>query len=657
MKIIQRMSFKKKHEEYLFKALEDHPDSFTDVWINTLYGYPTNKAHSDAADYYRDLAEKFRAKGIKVSLQLSNTIGHGAYSSARDCSGLIYPGSPAKRLVGHDGTVCEYCFCYNDRYFRDYIITHVCDYVAKIRPAEFWIDDDFRAVNHAPVDFGCFCDDCLAKFNSLNDLNFTREELTDKFLTDVSVREKYIEFIRNSMAEFMEEICHAVHKNCEETVIGLQNGDNGVFAGSDFNHLFDVMLNVTGHSPMYRAGAGAYWDHNPNEFLDKYHSLDFQHSKLPSYVEEKCPEIENLPNTFLGKTMTGTALETSIYLAGGATGISYALLGPATEDYNFYKEGFALFEKQRPYWEKLSSVSKRSIHGGVTYAHTKKAHLRKLTDKDDFYSFKPEFYDGAVSMRRWGLTFGYDYRDNGVCLLHPWDAKHMTDEEITSLLSKNVITDGESVKILQDRGFDMQLKLRPLTEGECLSFTEVFTEHTVNNVGADSFFCTFFSPGQSNHYAITDIPEGSEPLGYYDKIPSAYTNVIIPVKEGAKWAVCGYALWKHIVPSFQRNRIFNILDYIAPSALVARPLSPVQSFVLSRVDKNTGKTLAVSILNCTIEPQSQIKILIRNPEIKSFTFISQYDGELPLTYEETSDGFIVTIPKLSPWSIGTVFCC
>jgi len=203
----------------------------------------------------------------------------------------------------------------------------------------------------------------------------------------------------------------------------------------------------------------------------------------------------------------------------------------------------------------------------------------------------------------------------------------------------------------------MQLKLRPLTEGECLSFTEVFTEHTVNNVGADSFFCTFFSPGQSNHYAITDIPEGSEPLGYYDKIPSAYTNVIIPVKEGAKWAVCGYALWKHIVPSFQRNRIFNILDYIAPSALVARPLSPVQSFVLSRVDKNTGKTLAVSILNCTIEPQSQIKILIRNPEIKSFTFISQYDGELPLTYEETSDGFIVTIPKLSPWSIGTVFCC
>ena len=233
----------------------------------------------------------------------------------------------------------------------------------------------------------------------------------------------------------------------------------------------------------------------------------------------------------------------------------------------------------------------------------------------------------------------------------------MSAEEISDFLGKNVITDGETVEILQNRGFDLGVRLRPLSSLECLSSNEHFTDHPVNSVGAESFTSTIFSRGSSKYYAITDIPENSEVLGYYDGDPSAYTDVIIPVQGGARWAVIGHALWKHIVPSHQRDRIINMLDYIAPTALASRLISPVQAFVLSRVDKISGKTLAVSLLNCTIEPQSQIKVLIRNPEAKAFTYVSQYDGETPLHFEETADGFLVTIPKLSPWSLGTVFCC
>lgn len=658
MKIVQRIDFNPKQAKYLFRALEEHPGCFTDVWLNTAYGYPKNEVHFRTADYYKELAEQFRAKGIVVSLQLSNTIGHGTYMASRDCSGLVYPDSPVRKLVGHDGSVCDYGFCWNDRYFRDYITTHVRDYVSKVRPSEFWIDDDFRATNHAPVNFGCFCDSCLAAWNSLNSTSFTREELVYEFLhAELSIRDKYIEFIRHNMADFMADICRAVHESCAETVICLQNGENGVYTGPDLAHLFDVMLENTGHVPMFRAGAGAYYDHDPNAFIDKFVTLDFQHSKLPAYVEEKCPEIENTPNTVLGKTMTGTALETSLYLAGGATGITYAMLGSACEDYSFYEKGFSLFAQQRPYWEKLSSVSKRSVHGGITYAHTKKAHLRELSPEENMYSFASEFYDGVSSMHRWGLTFGYEHRENGVSILHPWDAQYMSAEEISDLMGKNVITDGESVEILLNRGFDIGVRLRQLSELESLSLSEIFTDHSVNRVGAESFSCSIFSPRQSKYYAITDIPQNSEPLGYYNGAASEYTDVIIPVRGGARWAVIGYALWKYIVPSYQRDRIINILDYIAPNALASRLISPVQSFVLSRVDKTTGKTLAVSLLNCTIEPQSQIKVLIRNPETKTFTFASQYDGETPLLFEETVDGFVVTIPKLSPWSLGTVFCC
>jgi len=658
MKIVQRIDSDPKHADYLFRALEEHPGCFTDVWLNTAYGYPPNEIHSLTADYYKELAEKFRAKGIVVSLQLSNTIGHGTYMASRDCSGLVYPDSPVRKLVGHDGSVCDYGFCWNDRYFRDYILSHVRDYVSKVRPSEFWIDDDFRATNHSPVHFGCFCDSCLTMFNTLHDTNFTREELVYEFLhADLPIRDQYIAFIRRNMADFMADICCAVHECCTETVICLQNGENGAYTGPDLIHLFDVMLEKTGHAPMFRAGGGAYYDHDPNAMINKYVLIDFQHSKLPAYVKEKCPEIENLPNAALGKTMTGTALETSLYLAGGATGITYAMLGTTCEDYSFYEKGFSLFAEQRPYWEKLAAVSERSVHGGITYAHTKKAHLRKLSPEEDIYSFKSEFFDGVASMRRWGITFGYEQRKNGVSILHPWEAQNMSTEEISDLLDKNVLTDGEAVEILQRRGFDLGIRLRPLSSIECLSSNEHFTDHPVNRVGTELFTSTIFSRGSSKYYALTDVSENSEVLGYYDGENSAYTDVIIPVQGGAHWAVIGHALWKYIVPSYQRDRIINILDYIAPTALASRLISPVQAFVLSRVDKISGMTLAVSLLNCTIEPQSQIKVLIRNPETKAFTYVSQYDGEVPLHFEETANGFLVTIPHLSPWSLGTVFCC
>ena len=190
MQIIQRVDTNPRQAELLFDALEKYPNSFTDVWLNTAYGYPKNEVHSRAADYYADLAKKFRDRGIGVSLQLSNTIGHGTYMSSRDCSALVYEGSPVRKLVGHDGKVCEFGFCWNDRYFRDYILEHVSDYVAKIQPKAFWIDDDFRATNHAPVSFGCFCENCIADFNALNGTSFSREELVSEYLHgDVSVRE------------------------------------------------------------------------------------------------------------------------------------------------------------------------------------------------------------------------------------------------------------------------------------------------------------------------------------------------------------------------------------------------------------------------------------------------------------------------------------
>ena len=661
MQIIQRIDTNPRQAELLFDALEKYPGCFTNVWLNTAYGYPDNEVHFRAADYYAELAAKFRSKGIGVSLQLSNTIGHGTYMSSLDCSGLVFEGTPVQKIVGHDGKVCEFGFCWNDRYFRDYILEHVRDYVAKVQPLEFWIDDDFRATNHAPVNFGCFCDSCMANFNTQNGTNFSREELVFEYLHgDVAVREKFIGFIRGCMADFMREICIAVHENCPETTVCLQNGSNGLFTGPNLTHLFDVMYKITGHAPKYRAGGGTYFDHNPNEIIDKIIHLDWQHSKLPPYVKNKCPEIENTPNTALGKTMRGTSLETALNLASGATDVSYAMLGSVPESFEFYEKGLAMFAAQKPYWERLAEVSLRTVHGGLSYAHSKKAHLRPLSKNDDIFSFNGENFGCARSLMRWGVTVSYAERENGLFILHPEAARQMSDDELIALTGKSVITDGETVELLKLRGIDIGVEVRPLSELEVLRSSEIFTPSEVNAVGTDSYASSFFSPGASNHYALTKLPQGSEALGHYSANESCSSSecsdAVVTTPKGGKWAIIGYSLWKYLVPSSQRNRILNIADYLVPNALAARTLSPVQSHLIARTDTLSGKTVAVSHLNCTIEAQTDVKIAIRNPESERFLFVSEQNGEFELPFEKNGGDYVVSLPEVSPWSLATVFC-
>ena len=662
MKIIQRIDTDIRHCDLLLSALDRHPGFFTDIWLNTAYGYPKNEDHRKAADLLAEFAARFREKGIRVSMQISNTLGHGRYMAARDCSGLVYENSPVQNMVGHDGGTSAYSFCWNDPTFRRYLAEHVRDYAAKIQPAEFWIDDDLRAVNHAPVEYGCYCDSCIGRFNQQEGSAYTRETLVREFLHgDISIRERYIQFIRSGIAELTTVLCQAVREGCPTAVPALQNGANGPYTGYGHDYILNAMYRTTGAAPMYRAGAGAYSDHNPNDMIGKMYDLAWQHSQLPDYVQELCPEIESTPDTALGKTMGGTALEAALNLANGATGISFAMLGSLPEKGEFYEQGFSLFSQQRPYWERLAAISAKSIHGGITYAHSRTAHLRPLQNGDSMDTFNQEYFYGAADLVRNGFATGFTSRPNGVFMLHPDMARQMSRQELTELLDKPVITDGETVAYLQSIGLDLGITAEPCDEMDILTSYEIFTEHPVNQVYNQSFSASFFAPGYSSFYRLNQLPENSEILGTYgcaDSLESSKScaSAIIRTAKGGTWAVMAYGLWKKIIPSSQRDRLLNIIDYISDFAPAARILSPTQDFLLPRISKDTGKTLAISLLNCTIEPQESVQLSIRRPASASFRFVSQYDGEVCLPYEQSGDCYTVTLPRISPWSLATVFC-
>ena len=639
--------------EWLIESHQKFPESFNEVWLSTAYGYPTIDKHLLLATELTAEAEEFRKNKIRVSLQISNTIGHGQYMSGKDCSAFGNELQGARRLVGHDGTVAEYSFCWRDERFLKYIEQQVQSYVESIKPEDVWIDDDLRATNHAPVQFGCFCEDCVQTFNKLYGYEFDRETLVYQLLHgEISVRERYVEFIRAGLSTLTECICKAAVTAKPGITMGLEYGSNGCYAGFGCDFILDKMYQVTGKPPMYRAGEGAYRDHNPNELIRKAYCVAYQHAMLPDYVTCLCPEIENTPNNAMGKTMYGTALESTLNFAMGATDCSFAMTGQCPEESEFYEKGFKIFADHVPYWERLAQISKQTYGGGVWYAYAKQPHLRASEENETLESLTREMYDMANDLLRIGVPISYDRKGCTVTLLHPCVARQMQKEELEDLLESNVITDGATVLYLQNIGIDLGFTLREMSSEEASIYRETYTEHVVNPEAGHSFKTGFFTQGFGSHAIISKCPERSEVIGAYQG--SEMADVIFETSKGGKWAVIGYGLWKSIVPSVQRKRIQNVMDYIGNELLPARILNGVQAVLMPRVSKETGQTVAVTILNCTIEKQENIQVLIRRPKATDFCLWSYRNEGQKCVVEKKGEEYVVTIPTIEPWSVITI---
>ena len=677
MQLMQRLG-SDTNPQYIASVLDvilKYPGSCDNVWFPTLYGFPPIEKHKETAEAWKAGAEIFRKNGISVSLQLSNSIGHGQYIANCDCTGLVYENSPVQNLVGHDGTVARYCFCWRGEVFKRYVLDTLAIY-SEIKPDHIWIDDDFRAINHAPVEFGCFCDHCIAEFNRRYQTEFTREALVQEILFgDISVREHYVEFLREGLSVLMREMGETIHRISPETTLSYQHGAYGAFSGHGMGFIYDTMKEATGKIPFSRPGGGNYDAHDSNETLKKAVYVNWQNAMLPAYVERKCPEIENLPYVVFGKTPESTAFETTHYLANGNTDMTYAMIMNMEEPMEWHEKEFRLFAEHRKYWEKLSEYNIGSHQAGLRFFISKETWRKRLRKGQDMRDLNREPWSGMNSMIRDAIPVAYDQNDTAVTCLFPEAARYISAEELEELLRLPVVTDGESIAILNARGFKTGISSDLMSEMDSLSLWEAFTDHPVSPKMAKHHYSSRFCAGRTAPYqlSLTDTNDGelfdektAEILGIYTvktdlepntknpDAPHGIAEMIIQTRKGAKWAILGYSPWKYLIPTYKRDHILDITDYISENALAARLVTPMQAVLLPRKNAD-GKTVCVSITNCTIGESGDFKLLIRNPNGEKFTFMSQYDGEKTLSFEKIGEDYLLTVPSLYPWSVGTVF--
>ena len=657
------------------QKMKENKGSCDEVWLSSEYGYPPMPKHQSMADFLVTVKDRFEKAGIRVSMQIANTVGHGEYMSSKDNSGLVYSGSPAEHLVGHDGKKATYCFCWNGENFRKYMLEQMRVY-ADVKPRVLWFDDDLRPENHNPVLFGCFCDNCIDKFNGLCGTSYTREELVKEInYGDVEVRGKWIEFHRQSIAEFTYLLAKEFVTYSPDTTMAYQYGYYGNYSGQDSAHIFDALYKACGKPPMARPGGGVYNDHDPNLFFQKMLLIEWNRYLLPDYVEDMLPEVENLPDVKFGKSIAGCTFESTLYFAAGSTGMTYAMAMNTNEDLDWHGEMLASFAKQSPYWKKLSDVNRVTKPVGLSI------YVPKETWRYEIDEGKPPFawtFDPVNADSKWipaernayeephpgsdWLTLGIPlcYGDKEIYLLPASCAKRLTNEEIQQLLTKPVVTDGEALEYLASRGYSFSAKAEACLTQKCY---EAYADHTVNEgIAKRNWSQSFYF---THGHKLTDITGETEVVSYYEsdaldvergegKYPFGIANAVVRTDSGAKWMVFGYVPWTSVVSSGKRMQMINAINYISDYKLKAYVDTPIRSVVLPRADKG-GRLVSVSVINGTIGESGELDVRLTNPVGESFSFVSQTSEEIPLTWTKDGSTYRVKLPSLAPWTVGTIF--
>ncbi|MBO5070512.1 MAG: hypothetical protein J6C37_09145 [Roseburia sp.] len=649
--IIQRIGYEaQKKTDYidgLIEQIKKNPGGVDEVWVATDYGYPPIETHRKNGIWLKEIADRLREVGVRVSLQISNSLGHGTVVAARDCSGLVYEGSPVTKMVDADGTKAEYCFCPNDEHFKQYMLDMLAAHAA-ILPDCVWVDDDFRTTNHAPVKYGCFCENCIAKFNSENGFLFSRTELVNSINDDNSdVREKWLAFSRKTWHDLMLDMCKFFMTLSPDSAFGLQDSPRETYmVGYGREHIYSAILEGTGKAPRCRPGGGAYNDNSPAEFLVKGAEVDFQMSVLPEYVSFICPEVENMPYTMYSKSINGTCMETTLYFSRGATAMALNTMMHDFEPMEWHGKLFGTCAAWKKYWGKMIAYNKESHRTGLALVYGKEAWKYSVDDTPFSWGHLPvegfRFADVSIPM--------VCKNEGDVFLLHKNHATRLTDEEVRCYMAKPCMIDAETLHSFEKRGFRFSVTTKKV---DTYADAYVFAEHALNKGFENGLYPPAYLTG-----SVYTIDGECEPLTYLPDTKADGTKevlaALIKTEGGATWAVFGDGFDHTLIASNLRSLYIRVLDAIAE-----RPISAVQEThfktqIYTRENKS-GKTTCVSILNRTIGDSGELKIRIRRPAGTTFTFMTGTNIEMTLTPIYEGDDVCITIPNIAGWNTATIF--
>lgn len=639
-------------DEYL-ALIGRHRGACDELWFSTEYGFPPLEVHETNANMVAVAAERAREVGITVSLQISNTIGHGSYLQYLDFTGVTW-----QRMVGPDGVVAPCSNCPRDPEFLSYL-----DAAARLyctwRPASVWVDDDFRMHHHHPVANGCFCDRCIADFSEQKGVRWRREELVTAINAgpDTTVRQAWVDFGRQSLAHAAEVIAHAVVSVSPDSRMGLEHCDHtwSLYNGPDWAHILETMGEVSGRPVGSRPGGGFYIDHSPREMLRKAIYIGLQNSRLPDCVDDSRAEVENLPGAVTGKSARGTVLESTLALAYGCNALTYTHLMFTHEETAWHEQMLSEIAGWRPGWSAWIEASRDTEPSGLQIVYSRRQGRREAKPWDQPFAWGTCDLGNIPMLPTIGLPLCWNRESATGAILYPSAADGLNEAELREVLGRGVITDGETIHRLQERGFGELLPVRAV-QAPISDVCQKLTDDPLNGPYAErpitlsGLYRTF--PAYSVH------TEGSgRMLSHFTRADGTVTDpstMAVETSEGGRLVVFGNGCWESTVTTAQRAQLLAAADWVSLGGLPAVLETPCQVVVIPRVDSG-GQLRSVILLNCSLDPTPRLQMRLRNPrstEARWFQFPDE--GRSIESSPSGMSDVSVTIPSLGPWDAGAL---
>ena len=552
-KLSRLLAFLKRH-----RGLTDEISFFTEG-DGCDFRYLSPDEVRRRASYLTSVVATVRQEGFVPVINILNTLGHS------DEGGPESPVIPWQGMVGIDGSQARQCSCPADLQFLDYV-RFKYEQFGCCGAKRYWVDDDLRMGNHQPVGWGCFCPGCLEDFSRLIGRRFDLQELAAALRCDRVVRNQWITRNASVKRTLLMACAEGLARTNPGAEIGLMICDVAdlLDTGADIAGWLTEMSRITGGRAWVRSGGGFWDDGNPRGMLRKVHGVANSADRLPFGVGSAY-ELENYPFILGNKSAEITGLECLMAILGSRLdGIMFDMLDPAGNNLEPFERWTTDLESWLPKWKLAADAVKGTLPAGWRPVYSVKHFEQHAEDREPQRLLSSDYQKPRTLQLAGFPVTGFSAETDGY-LLGGEAALGMSVGELTGLLDKPLIMDGEAARCFLAAGLGARIGIRsatPRTEGAY----EVFTDHAVNGETAGyrrTMTMKYF--GLCSH--ALEPEDGTESLSTlmtYSGVTLGSALTLFRPADAPPVAILCHAPWTHVLSPERMTQMRRLTSKMIP---------------------------------------------------------------------------------------------
>ncbi|MBE6650711.1 MAG: hypothetical protein E7613_05300 [Ruminococcaceae bacterium] len=577
-------------------------DEITLFADKTHHGYTPFETTLKTAAKAKAAIEAYKKLGVKkVGLNVLATFGHTEDGSC------VNKKADLQYMVNIEGQESGSCLCPTDDRFISYITQKYKTY-AETGADYIWTDDDIRYNNHGIVKEFCFCPKCLGQYNERNKKSYTLEEIRANWKDNKELRDTWKENFSFSVCRAIKAIRRAISEIDPKIETGYMTGG--------FNAIYEWM--DSSGAVKGRPGGGFYNDRVPIDIFAKSFWVQRELVNYPERIRDIQYEYESYNGRTLEKSFHISELETTLAVMSGCNGVLYnrsTMLGEA----GF----FDMLRGSKDKWDIIAKSSEGCGNLGIFCASA-------LTGRQ---------------LSEISVPVTANLRNAVAAIVVGDEWEEFSDSEIKDILSKNVLTDGKGLSVLNRRGF------RNNTCGEVKKtftngVTERFTQDTVNGefknitraASMDIYYegDAYLLKADEDSRIISQLMTGETELG---------ESFVMGERQRNKIAVDGYLMPNQAQTASKRHQLINVFQWLSGNKL---PIVIKKSIkVVPIVRGKNGIPECIMLCNAHFDATGSFDVEIKCEE--NFSFVSR-DGKLVPAVQEVKNGVTyITIDNIERW--------